>query len=334
MINSLKSELVTELMRNKANLNDIETLLSVFDSVISRYEIKLKDNLPEVVQTKTLEYLHYYLISCKLQGYSEDTLYSKYTILGNFLQCINKPLNKITAIDIKLWLEGWKKQRKLTDNSLEKYRQMINAFFTWCVNEELLIKNPATNIKKIHCEEKTRQPLNQFELEYIRKACKTPREKAIIEVLFSTGCRVAELAGLKISDIDFEEGVVKLFGKGKKERKSFLNPKSQIAIKEYLNERGDSVENLIVTDRNPIRQMDTSGIRRVIDKITERVKDKLIHRVTPHVFRHTTATIALKNGMGIEQISKLLGHKKLDTTRIYAEVDDTLLKIQHARCIL
>lgn len=155
-------------------------------------------------------------------------------------------------------------------------------------------------------------------MEYLRLACKTPRDLAILEFLYSTGARVSEPIIVKKSDIDWYDKSVSLFGKGMKQRTSFLNAKAEVAIKRYLESRTDDNEYLFVSIKKPYKQLTKDAVERMVRIIannTPQVKKK----VTPHIFRHTTATTALQSGMPIADISKLLGHESIDTTMIYAK---------------
>lgn len=190
--------------------------------------------------------------------------------------------------------------------------------------EEYLCRNPAGNIDPIKYERRHKRAMSQLDLEKVRLACSTKREKAIIEMLYSTGCRVTELERLNISDIDFETKEVALFGKGSKHRISYLNARAEVALKEYLATREDTNVALFVYERNPHSRLKKNGIEAIIRKLMERTDGVTTH-VTPHVFRHTTATTALNRGMSIVDVSRLLGHVKLETTMEYITADSNLV---------
>lgn len=175
--------------------------------------------------------------------------------------------------------------------------------------------------------------MSQLDLEKVRLACETKREKAIVEMLYSTGCRVTELERLNITDVDFETKEVMLFGKGSKHRTSYLNAKVEVALKDYLATRNDSNAALFVYDRKPYGRLKKSGIEFVIRKIMKRTSGVSSH-VTPHTFRHTTATTALDRGMNIVDVSKLLGHSKVETTMEYITTNSESIKSNHKICVI
>ena len=154
-----------------------------------------------------------------------------------------------------------------------------------------------------------------------------------MEVLYSTGCRVTELERLNISDVNFETKEVYLFGKGDKHRTSYLNAKAEVALKDYLDERTDDNPALFVYDRKPHGRLKKSGIEFLIRKMMKRTSGVTTH-VTPHVFRHTTATTALDRGMSIVDVSRLLGHRRLDTTMEYITANSNSVKSNHQNYVI
>ena len=229
-------------------------------------------------------------------------------------------------------MRNWRKLNPLKQ-TLDCRRTIICSYFGWMASEEYIIRNPAINIQPIKYERKHKKPMSQLELENVRLACKTKREKAIVEVLYSTGCRVTELERLNISDVNFETKEIVLFGKGDKHRISYLNAKAEVSLKDYLNERTDSNPALFVYDRKPYSRFKKSGIELMIRKIVERTSGVTTH-VTPHIFRHTTATTAIDRGMSIVDVSKLLGHTRIETTMEYITTNSDSVKNNHHNCVI
>lgn len=282
------------------------------------------DPIPQIVKM--------YLAIKKTEGLTDDTLKNYKRILTSFFLWVKKQPHDITPIDIRMFIYDYQQTKRVSDRTLDKYRQMICWFFSWAFSEEYIPHNPAKSIKAIKHEIKERQALDQIELEYLRKACQSKRDVAIIEFFYSTGCRVSELINVKMSDIDWNNKSVHLFGKGRKHRTSFINAKCEVSLKEYLAEREDETEYLFVTQRKPFHKMTKAAVEKNLRKLSER--SNLKKNITPHILRHTTATQAVSSGMPIEDVSKLLGHANVATTMIYAKISLEKVKSEHARCIL
>ena len=332
MYEQFKNQFMLRLSGNFTN-EELEVIMEELDKTAYDYEIKKRetelvvynDEMPALVKT--------YLVCKKIEGLSDATLYNYGHYLHIFFREIQKAPEQVTTNDIRVFLYRYQEQSKVSNRTLDKYREYISCFYQWAYDEEYVKRDPARTIKPIKYEVKPRQALTQIELEYIRRACKTLKEKAIIEVLYSTGCRVSELARLKKSDIDWNDKSVHLFGKGNKHRISFLNAKAEVALKEYLESRSDENKYLFVSDRRPHNPIKKEALEKIVRNISKRSSCMTKH-VTPHVLRHTTATTAIRNGMPVEDISKLLGHSNIDTTMIYAKTSLENVKAGHKRYIV
>lgn len=307
--------------------NELCVVLDDYDVTKRCTEIALqKDILPEEVKM--------YLVSLDIEGRSKNTTKNYLLTLKDFFAETRKSLYEISQNDIRVYLYRYEQRKNVCKATVEQKRIILRGFFEWCANENILASNPARSVKPIKYEKHERQPLTQIELEQIRKACKTLREKAIVEVLYSTGCRVSELCWIKLSDINLKDSEVKLFGKGSKHRMSYINARANIAITDYINSRSGQSEYLICSDRKPYGGMHKEGIEKIIRNIMDRVGGEVAKHVTPHVFRHTTATQALESGMPVEEISTLLGHVELNTTMIYAKTSRDKVKTDHRKYVI
>ena len=153
------------------------------------------------------------------------------------------------------------------------------------------------------------------------------RDKAILELLFSTGLRISELARLNKDSIDFTRGEFSVRGKGGKVRVVFLSPRATEAIKGYLEKRGDIEDALFVgTNKNPGR-LTVRQIQRLISRYA--VKSGIVKSVTPHTLRHLFATDLLINGADLRSVQVLLGHSSITTTQVYTHLTDRQLKDVH-----
>lgn len=332
MREKLKNDLITMLDKyvDVGTLQQIEPQLEL---ILSNYEIE--DRKTEIIPygSDIPETVEIYMVTKKISGLSDKSLYLYGVVLTDFFRTIQKKPEKVSANDIRVYLYLYQKNHKISNRTLDCRRTIICGYFNWMAAEEYICKNPAINIPPIKYERKHKKAMTQLDLEKVRSACKTKREKAIVEMLYSTGCRVTELERLNISDVNFETKEVFLFGKGDKHRTSYLNAKAEVALKDYLNERNDKNPSLFVYDREPHGRLKKSGIELIVKKILERTSDVSTH-VTPHVFRHTTATTALDRGMNIVDVSKLLGHQKVETTMEYITTNSESVKNDHHNYIV
>ena len=241
-----------------------------------------------------------------------------------------KEAKDIDATDIRGFLYAYKQSRGISNLSLNNKRSAISSFFSWLADEEYIDKDPTRKIKKIKVTKKKKKAFTADEMERMRIACKDIRDRALIEMLASTGCRVSELSSIKLNDIDFIRKKVRIIGKGDKERMVYFDARTKLHLKNYLESRTDSENALFVSLKAPYRRMQIGGIELRLREMGKRLN---IDKVHPHKFRRTLATVAIDKGMPIEQLQKLLGHQRIDTTLQYAMVKQSNVKIAHRKYI-
>lgn len=270
--------------------------------------------------------VRFYRVGSKLKL----NLYDLY--LKDFFLVMNKDIKKITTNDIRVYLYKVQQQRKLSNRTLDSRRSAIHAFLEWATNEEYIDRNPCRNIKRIKYERKKKKPLTPLEMEQLRNACETVRDKALVEFFYSTGCRVTECERMNLDDVDFLKKEVHLFGKGDKHRTSFLNAKAELALKNYLETRNLDDPALFVGERKPYNRLKKAAIEKRFRQLGEKAGIK--RRVHPHLIRHTSATDARDHGMPIEEVKEFLGHSSIATTLEYADVTEATTKCSHKRCVI
>lgn len=324
---------VLMMLDNYVSIHDLREIEIKIEMILSNYEIEKRKTDIVPYTPKLPETVEIFIVSKKIAGLSEKTLYLYLIVLTDFFRTINKDPEKITANDIRIYLYQYQKDHGVSNRTLDGRRTIICSYFNWMASEEYICKNPAINIQPIKYERRHKRAMSQLDLEKVRLACKTKREKAIVEMLYSTGCRVTELERLNISDINFETKEVTLFGKGSKHRTSYLNAKAEVALKDYLNSRTDDNPALFVYERKPYGRLKKAGIEFLIRKMMERTSGVTTH-VTPHIFRHTTATTALDRGMSIVNVSRLLGHTRVETTMEYITTNSDSVKNNHKNYVI
>ena len=332
MNNQLINQLMTSISHIVNDANKLAKINARVESIICNYECKPITTEIVTVNSEVKNLLKNYLVSKKIAGLSENSLKLYNLYISDFISKTNKNISDMNNLDIKLYLFNYQNIHKISNRTLESRRIIICSFFNWLFNNEYISKNIAGNIEPIKYEKKHRKSMSEMDLEKIRKYVTDVRDTAIIEMLYSTGCRVTELVNLNRSDIDFQSKEVKLFGKGAKHRVSFLNARAEISIKNYLATRTDNNPALFVSLRKPHERLSKFGIEKFIREMNNNIS--LTTYVTPHIFRHTTATMALNRGMNVVDVSKILGHSKLETTMEYITSNLDKIKSYHKNVII
>lgn len=335
MYEQLKNEFTMQLI-DRCNLDQgvLQEVLDCLDCAAYNFEVHKKET-QIVLYNQEMPHLVKTFIVCKsVEGFAEGTLYNHTKALSKFFQTVQKAPEQVMPNDIRVYLYMYQKERGISNRSLDKVRSSISSFYKWMLVEGYIEKDPTIAIKPIKYEKKPKAPCSQIDLEYLRRACQTKKQKAILEVLYSTGCRVGELVILKKSDIDWDKKTVHLFGKGKKHRTSFLNAKAEVALKEYLATREDDNEWLFVSDRKPHNQMHVCGIQKIVREISTRANSNVAKNVTPHVLRHTMASVAIENNADIISVQKILGHTNINTTMTYIHKNLDSAKNDHLRSVI
>ena len=272
-------------------------------------------------------YLQEFLDVKALEGCSKATIENYKFNLNKFLLGVGKDPTEIVTQDIRKYLADYKRERGVSNTTLDNMRRVFQSFFTWMHREGYVLKDPCAAVNKIRADKIIKNPYSDEEMELMREAAKNLREKAIIEVLYSTGMRIGELEKLNKDDIDFVNGKAIVFGKGAKEREVYFNVKAQLALKKYLENRNDTNEALFVGLQSPYNRLKVSTYEKILRELGGRCG---VH-CHPHRFRRTCATILLNKGMPIQEVSKILGHAKLETTLIYCEINQQSVAANHKK---
>lgn len=290
------------------------------------------------------EYLKQFLAIKMVKGLSERSLYLYEGTLRRFMQYVDKPVDEVNATNIRYYL-AIRAQRdcvsKVTQNNELLH---LRSFFTTLQAEELITRNPTAKIDRIKCEKVIKEPFSELEVEKLRNAALNPPSKngpdpkrtlAIIDFLYSTGCRISEMVNAKRSDIDGNR--IKVIGKGNKERFVYLSARAQMSIMEYLKSRTDDYDWLFPGGefRHPSKVLDKPVDKGTVESTIRKLGNRAgVPHSHPHRFRRTSATHALRRGMPIEQVSKMLGHENISTTQIYAITDDASVAASHAKYVV
>ena len=246
------------------------------------------------------------------------------------LATIGKGVLHVTTEDLREYLANYQEEKKSSKVTIDNIRRILSSFFTWLEDEDYILKSPVRRIHKVKAATVVKETYSDEELEVMKDACDNPRDLALIDMLASTGMRVGELVLLNREDINFEERECIVFGKGSKERIVYFDAGTKIHLQEYLDGRTDDNEALFVSLRAPYDRLQIGGIEVRLRNLGEKLELSKVH---PHKFRRTLATTAIDKGMPIEQLQRLLGHQRIDTTLQYAMVKQSNVKLAHRKYI-
>lgn len=327
-----RNSLAAELSSGKLP-KDLKSFLAIVDQVAVKYKIEEQSTDLIVSQEDVPNLVKLHVASLAVENRSPKTIKSRFLILRQFFRTVRIPCEQVTPNDIRSYLYQYRADHSVSSSTLDRIRCNIRVFYSWCVDEEYLQRNPAAKIGVIKSQANHHPALTPTQLEQIRAACVGLREKALIDFLFSTGCRVSEFCALDIKDVDLtKQTVIIRHGKGDKRRTTYLNSESLISLCAYLASRSDKCPALFVSeDRRPVHRLSVDIVQLIVRRILER--SGLDVHVTPHAFRATAATIGLRAGMPIDQVQRFLGHSKIDTTLIYARTDDHDVQESHRKYI-
>lgn len=271
-----------------------------------------------------------FISSKQIEGCSDRTIKYYKEIIDKFNDNFDKSIKKITTEEIRSYLSNYKEMSTCGSTTIDNIRRVLSSFFSWLEDEDYIIKSPIRRIHRIKTPTTVKEVLTDENLEKLRDECENIRDLSLIELLISTGMRVGELVNLNISNLNFEDRSCIVLGKGNKEREVYFDAKTKLHLKEYISKRNDNNDALFVSLREPHQRLSISGIELIVRNLGVNTN---INKVHPHKFRRTLATMAIDKGMPVEQVQKLLGHVKIETTMHYAMVNQSNVKISHRRYI-
>lgn len=328
----MKNEIITEITQQMLpylNNMELEQLQKIIKVVLNNYEIIKSDKI-EDQNFSNFNFMELFLAAKRVEGCSEKTLkYYKATIETMFAT-INKEVKHIITDDLRDYLTIHQTKRKASRVTIDNIRRILSSFFAWLEDEDYIVKSPVRRIHKVKTGTNIKETYSDETLELMRDRCTELRDLAMIDILASTGMRVGEMVLLNREDINFTERECVVFGKGDKERIVYFDARTKIHLQNYLESRRDFNPALFVSLKAPYERLQISGVEQRLRNFGRKLN---IQKVHPHKFRRTLATMAIDKGMPIEQLQRLLGHSRIDTTLQYAMVKQSNVKIAHRKFI-
>lgn len=318
------------------NQENVNRIMYQMTNYLDNYQLmQLKKVLEDMSNEKfdendSEELLAKFLANKKLEGRSERTLVYYKNTIEKMISTLNINVRAITTDDLRMYLSDYQNDSKASKASIDNIRRNLSSFFGWLEDENYILKSPVRRIHKIKTTTVVKEAYSDDEMENLRDTCREIRDLALIDMLSSTGMRIGELVQLNIKDINFDERECIVLGKGDKERIVYFDARTKIHLQEYVDSRDDDNEALFVGLRSPHQRISINGVELRIRQIGNKAGIKKCH---PHKFRRTMATMAIDKGMPIEQVQRLLGHEKIDTTLQYAIVKQSNVKNAHRKYI-
>lgn len=326
----MKQNLITDIVQGMLPyLSNAQTekLYEVLQYTLFNYNVTLSEKSKEISGENLVEC---FLSAKKIEGCSEKTLKYYYATIQSMLDEIKKDVKHIVTDDIRCYLTEYQANKKSSKTTIDNIRRILSSFFSWLEDEDYILKSPVRRIHKVKTGTNIKETYSDEALEIMRDNCVELRDLAIIDMLASTGMRVGEMVLLNREDVDFNERECIVFGKGNKERIVYFDARTKIHLQNYLSKRKDNNPALFVSLKAPYDRLKIGGVE---VRLRNFGKQLGLNKVHPHKFRRTLATMAIDKGMPIEQLQKLLGHSKIDTTLQYAMVKQSNVKIAHRKYI-
>ena len=334
MYEDFRGEVLLKMSSSGMTTEEIKKAIEIVDSISAGYTFsKQTRELMVIGKEKLKEYCNIYLIVKKIEGCTDATIKNLEYALNPFVEYVNCPIEQIDTNLIRKYLALYKLNHNIKERSLDKLRERIKTWFVWMQNEGYITKNPTANVAAIKYNVKKKPALTQTELEKLRDVCRNDQERCLVEVLYSTGCRISEACNIKIKDIHFEKELpdCDILGKGGKWGKVYFSPRAVSMIHKYIESRPHESEWLFNNYRGG-GQLSPSNVDKKFRELRELagLENK---KLTPHTMRHTTATTAIKVAP-VEVVKELMRHSSIDTTMIYADVSPEEAKRYHERAII
>lgn len=310
-------------------------------------EENLVQNVSEGCGTLTISQAcdEYLLYISNVRGLSENTVTGYSEDLNHLMDFVDKekPIDQLSLMDLRGCV-GRLSQKKYSPTSVNRFIAAVRGMMAYCKKFGHIKTNPSLELRGLKAPKYLPKFMTQSEVDEL---CSEPeeagilwekRDKALFEMLYSSGCRVSEIVALKIGDLTSDFGSAIVTGKGKKDRRVYFEKDAREALVQYLAERnarfpqaalngGCPVENVFLNNRGTA--LTDNGVRYILNRYTG--PEGTNRHISPHAFRHTFATAMLTNGADIRMVQEMLGHSSISTTQRYTHVTTERLKEVYAQ---
>ena len=315
-----KIELIIKLLENDFNKEELDKLKTVLDVVLPEE----RDSLPNE------ELIELYEKSQHILGLSNKSIAQYVFEIRLFLKHYKGNLTEATTSDIRSYLWIYKEQRNISNVTLENKLRYLSSFYEWLVNESYIDKNPTKAVGRIVIPVRLKHAFSKEELDALRNACESVRDRALIEFLYATGVRVSECTSVKLSDINFKRNEVRIIGKGNKERMVYLSNTARSFMIIHIGTRDRSSDEPLFIGSKNTSPLSPHQIENILRELGKRAGVENVH---PHRFRRTFASDLWRADVPIETIKVLMGHTNIQTTLRYIEIDQSKIKAAYEKAV-
>ena len=307
-------------MADTLTVEQMKKMQTVGYAILDKFDlVELEDEMEQD------DLLDCYVSAMKVECRSQKTIDRYVYVIGRMMEFVKVPTRRVSVYHLRNYLTH-EKERGICEQTLEGYREIFSAYFNWLQRESLIDRNPCVNLGVIKVPKKEKKTYTDAELERLNWFCGNIRDRAILHFLRSTGCRISEITGLNRDQVNLELLECVVHGKGNKERTVYLDEVAGMLLAEYLNGRIDDVPALFINKQHD--RLNPGGVRAMLNKLAEKAGVDHVH---PHKFRRTLATDLARHGMPIQEVAKVLGHEKLDTTMKYVVLNKDDVKASYRR---
>jgi len=287
--------------------------------------MSLEQRFPLVQQTFDI-----FLLDAESRGLTPSTLTYYRQRVGRFIRWCDeqgvKYINEIGTNHLRYYLIHLQ-QQNLASQSQHTAASAIRAFLNFCVDEQWIDETPMKRLRMPRVDKKILKALERDDVHTLLAHCKSERDKAIVLCLLDTGCRASEFVALRGQDINLKDGSVRVMGKGKKERLTYLGVKARKQLLRYYTERGTPSESEPVwVSEKEREQLTYSGLHQILKRLGRRAD---VEECTAHTFRRTFALWSLRNGMNIFSLQRLMGHSDIHVLQRYLALVERDLQDAH-----
>lgn len=307
---------------------------------INFHNIEVQEQCTELTATGTdgdIAKVKMFIASKKAINRQDNTLRQYTKEIYNMLDFLGKRIEDITGMDLRYYYGIMREKQHIKMSTMQTRLHYLSSFWDFLITEEMVHSNPVKKVGLLKLEKTIKKPYSAEDMEALRSNCGELRDRALVEFLYSTGVRVSEAVSLNVGGIEMGKQELIVYGKGSKERVTYLTDSAKFYLRRYLQVRckdeGMTMEELqtqplFVTLDCPHNRLTVAGIQYMLRQLGKRSGVKGVH---PHRFRRTIATDLLNRGMPIEQVKEFLGHEKLDTTMIYCTVKTESVQASHRK---